>query len=514
MQKDAHSRLHRAQRPPGDNPVHDGYFLPQLTEAELGALEWDTRAWGGTTLRTPVVTPELIDTVARRLLDAQAIYLSERPVMDIVDSVARACAKWSNPEYPLRRQAEELIPAITGYAPDMVRRGLKDYVKTFRRDRLLRFLAQDFENPLVLDGFQPVRGGGRSRAYGPRLLTQIFAGNVPGVPVWNLICGLLVKSATLGKSASGEPLFPVLFARSVAEVDPGLAACLAIIHWPGGSEAIEEAAFAHAEAVTATGGFEATRSVASRLPAGMPFVPYGHKLSFAVVGREALALNRYAHTARQVARDASHYDQQGCLSPHSLFVERGGAVDPQTFAAAVAAEMSRYGRRNPRAHLTLEESTAIERVRSEYEFRAYDDDSVALFSSESGTGWTVIFEESPDVFQSSPLNRVLRVHAVSGISDVEALCAPLKRHLQTVGVACSPQRLEEWAQVLGRCGADRICAVGQMPAPAPGWHHDGKGNLTALVRWTDIESAAETALEEYDPEWTLPATQNPPGESP
>ncbi|WP_051476558.1 acyl-CoA reductase [Arthrobacter sp. Br18] len=499
----------RISDPPVEGPVLDGFFLPQLSQTELDELAWETRSWGGVVLRMPVVTPHLIDLVCQRLLQIQADHLAERPVMDIVEILGRVITRWSDPDYYWRRQAEELLPVVTGYAPDMVRRGLKDYLKTFRRDRLLRFLSQDFENPLVLDGFQPNRAQGRSRAYGPRLTTQIFAGNVPGLPVWNLICGLLVKSATLGKSASGEPLFPVLFARSIAEEDPALAACLAILHWPGGNKEVERAAFTHSEAVTATGGRAAIESVAARLPPGMPFVPYGHKVSFAVIGREALALNRYTETARRAAHDASQYDQQGCLSPHCLFIERGGAVDPKTFAAALAAEMSRFERSKPRARLTLEESAGIERVRSSYEFRAYNDDTIELFTSDTGTGWTVIYEEEPERFEASPLNRLLRVHPVDGMDDVERLAAPVRRYLQTAGVACSPDRLDDWAQALGRCGVDRICAVGQMPEPAAGWHHDGRGNLTALVRWVDIEGAAEAALEHYDPEWTLPARQDP-----
>jgi hypothetical protein len=504
--------MKRLEPPTVEGAVHDGFFLPQLTRSELDRLTWEMRSFGGVVLRMPVATPALVDLVCGRLLHAQAEYLAERPVMDIVDVLGRAITRWSDPDYYWRRQAEELLPVITGYAPEMVRRGLKDYLKTFRRDRLLRFLSQDFENPLVLDGFQPNRAGGRSRAYGPKLITQIFAGNIPGLPVWNLICGLLVKSATLGKSASGEPLFPVLFARSLAEEDPDLAACLAILHWPGGHEDIEQAAFTHSEAVTATGGRATIESVAGRLPPGMPFVPYGHKISFGVIGKEALALNRYTDTAHRAAHDASQYDQQGCLSPHCLFIERGGAVDPRTFAAALAAEMSRFERSKPRARLTLEESAVIERVRSSYEFRSYNDETIELFTSDTDTGWTVIYEENPDRFEPSPLNRLLRVHPVDGMADVERLAAPLRQYLQTAGVACSPDRLDDWSQALGRCGVDRICAIGQMPEPAAGWHHDGTGSLTALVRWVDIEGAAEAALEHYDTEWTLPRQQNPAGQ--
>lgn len=483
----------------------DGYFLPQLDSSELAALDWTTREVGGVVLRMPVVTPELVELVATRLLEAQAAFLAERPVMEIVDVLGRVMSRWYEPDHPGRRLAEELLPAITGYAPEMVRRGLKRYLKTFRHDRLLRFLSQDFENPLVLDGFQPARGGGRSRAYGPRLITQIFAGNVPGLPVWNLVCGLLVKSATLGKSAADEPLFAVLFARSVADEDPELARCLAILPWRGGDEAVEAAAFARAEAVTATGGLRAVESVARRVPAGTPFIPYGHKVSFGVVGREALALNRYAETARRAASDVSQYDQQGCLSAHVLFVERGGAVDPRTFAGALAAAMERFERDRPRAAIGLEAAAAIEDVRSEYELRAYDEsDALALFGSPDGDAWTVVYDEAPKRFEVSPLNRVVRVHPVSGIDAVPPLLAPLRRHLQTAGIACAPARAGDWASVLGGCGVDRICAIGQMPEPAAGWHHDGRGNLSALVRWVDLEAAAEIDLERYDPEWTAP----------
>lgn len=493
---------------PGGGPQQgvDAFFLPQLTAGELAGMEWTCATVGGVGLRFPVVTPEVVHRVCARLVAAQAASLAERPVMEIVAVLARAVARWEDPRYRWRRVAEELLPAITGYAPAMVQRGLKEHLKTFRYERLLRFVAQDFDNPLVLDGFQPNRAGGRSRAYGPRLITQVFAGNVPGLPAWNLICGLLVKSATLGKSASGEPLFPVLFAQSVAEEDPELARCLAILHWPGGSAEVESAAFAHSEAVTATGGSAAIESLAARVPVGVPLLTYGHKVSFAVLGRESLALTRYPDTARRVARDVSQYDQQGCLSPHVIFAERGGAVDPKTFAAAVAAEMARFEQAKPRARLTVAESAAIEGVRSQYEFRSYaDPEGIEVFTSPGGSAWTVLYEHTPPRFQPSPLNRVVRIHPIDGIADVPPLLEPVRRYVQTAGVACAPQRLTGWAGVLGGCGVDRICAVGQMPDPAPGWHHDGRGNLAALTRWVDIEGPAEAQLDQYDPEWTSPA---------
>ncbi|MFL4474857.1 acyl-CoA reductase [Paeniglutamicibacter sp. MACA_103] len=473
----------------------DGFFLPQLEASELRDLTWKETVAGSIVVRTPEMTSGLVDLLAQRLLAAQEAHLANRPVMDVVDVLGRVFARWADPDYHWRVRAEAVLPAVTGYAPAMVRRGLARYLQTFRRDRLLSFLTQDLENPLVLDGFKPNRAGGRSRAVGPRLTTQIHAGNVPGLAAWNLVCALLVKSATLGKSASGEPLFAVFLAHSIAEEDPDLATCLAMVHWAGGNDEIERAAFAKSDAVVVTGGDAAIAAVSARVPPGVRLVAHGHKVSFAVVGIEALTKEEFGKTAVKVAYDASQYDQQGCLSPHAVFVQRGGEVGPEQFAASVAEQMQLFDVAEPRARLGLEEHVALDRARSTQEFRSYTDDGLLYFTAPAGNNWTVVYDPEAEVLVPSPLNRFLRIHPVDGIDDVVRLVAPLRRVLQTVGVACSPETLETWSQDLAGCGVDRICGVGRMPEPAAGWHHDGVGNLTALVRWIDIEQDAGLELE-------------------
>lgn len=473
----------------------DGYFLPQLEADELEGLNWREMTVGGIAVRMPQLTPALVDLVSTRLLIAQREHLANRPVMDVVDVLGKVFARWDDPDYHWRVRAEAVLPAVTGYAPAMVRRGLARYLQTFRRDRLLRFLAQDLEDPLVLDGFRPNGAGGRSRAFGPRLTTQVLAGNVPGLAAWNVVCSLLVKSAMLGKSASGEPLFAVFLAHSIAEEDPALASCLAVVHWSGGAQEIERAAFARSDAVVVTGGGAAIASVSARVPSGVRLIAHGHKVSFAVVGVEALTEAEFANTARNIAYDASQYDQQGCLSPHAVFAQRGGEVDPGRFAAAVAEQMQLFDLAEPRARLGLDEHVALDRVRSTEEFRSYADDGPLYFTAPAGNNWTVVHDSRPGTLVPSPLNRFLRIHSVEGIDDVLGLVEPLRRDLQTVGVACSPETLEAWSDALGACGVDRICAVGSMPEPAAGWHHDGVGNLTALIRWVDIEPTAGSRAE-------------------
>src|SRR3954469_169325 len=369
----------------------DAWWLPGLDAADVGS--WRTRRFGvddAIELRAPVLAPGQLGEIMERTAAARDAYLATLPIDRVVASVDRAVSRWLDPYSRWRRMAERALPAITGYSEPMVRKGLPGYLATFRAENLWRLLELELGDPRYLDEFRP-RGrlGGRSRAYGPRLTTHVFAGNVPGLPAQSLVCALLAKSACLGKSATEEPLFPALFAASLAEVDPGLGACLAMTGWPGGDEPLETVAFGQAEAVVAYGSEATVESIRRRVPSTTRLVVYGHRLSFGIVGREALAADRLAETALRAAYDAAKYDQQGCLSPHLFYVERGGATSPREFAAALAAAMAAAEQVMPRGRLTVEEASAIRDWRATAEFRgsvSADDD---LHASEEGTAWTV-----------------------------------------------------------------------------------------------------------------------------
>ncbi|MDH3599987.1 MAG: acyl-CoA reductase [Candidatus Tectomicrobia bacterium] len=438
-------------------------------------------------LHVPVLTPADIEAVSQRLLEAQARHLAERPIMEIVDRIDQVVQLWLDPQYPYRQQAEAVLPIITRYTVPMVRHGLDTLLNSFRKESLWRLLESEFGNPLVLDAFQPrPHAGGLTRAYGPRLITHVFSGNVPALPAWSLICALLTKSASLGKSASEEPLFAALFARSLWDVCPDLGSCLAVGWWKGGDIALERAAFANSEAVIAYGSETAIRDIQPRVPPDTQFLAYGHKLSFGVISRDVLRTDNAAPLAQQAAYGVSVFDQQGCVSPHVLYVEQGGEISPKDFAPLLANAMAAVHAELPRGPLPLEDSTAIRHLRGTYEFRALADDSVQLFCSEPGTAWTVIYEED-EPFTPSCLNRTIRVHPVDDLSDIVARLTPVRSYLQTAGVAVAPSRLNRLAEALGRIGVTRLSSLNQMPWPTMTWHHDGRCNLLDLIRWTDIE---------------------------
>lgn len=240
------------------------YFLPEVADADIENMSTLKFGTGeeSVILHSPVLSSSLLSVIITQLKKAREVYLARLSVCDIIDCIDSITTLWQNPIYPLRQQAEALLPVITGYSKPMIVQGIDKLVSMFKRENLEILLQEELGDPLFLDQFRPRRKtGGLSRAYGPLLTTHIFAGNVPGLPAINLINALLVKSASLGKAASEEPLFPVLFTRSLSEVNPGLAKCIAILHWKGGDEKIEQLAFTQSDAVIVYGSELAVSSV-------------------------------------------------------------------------------------------------------------------------------------------------------------------------------------------------------------------------------------------------------------
>lgn len=477
------------------NPPWTAGHLPGLAQ---DAVAWHTLTFGDVAVRVPALQPAQFAALTRRVRAAAQRELKALPVSRIIAIVDAAIARLLDPGDAYRQEALRLLPAVTGYDPEMVRLGLTNFLQAFRAPQLHRFVAEDFANPKVLDEFQPAAKGGFVRAFGPDLLVHSWAGNVPALPLWSLACGLLVKAGNVGKLPSAEPVFATLFARLLAEVHPPLADCLAVVWWQGGDAASASAAFAEADTVLAYGGNEAIAQVRALVPVTTRFLGYGHKLGFGMVSRAALDTQRAPASARLAAHDIVRYEQQGCYSPHRFYVERGGRVAPRAFAQYLAAELAALQQRYPRRALALEEAAAVSGWRQSAELQSLADDGFELLGAPAAT-WAVAYSDRPRPLAPTAGARSILVCAVEALDEVPPLVAPHARFLQTVGIACAPQELFALSESLGHAGVTRIAALGAMTAPEPGWHHDGRFNLADLVRMVEIETSAERAADRLAP---------------
>jgi len=473
-------------------------FLPGLSADDV---DWQILSFDRGNERVEVAVPVLsvtqLDDLAARVKQASSAYLKTLTSDQIVTIIDKAIARLLDRGDPCRQKAEKLLPLITGYDAEMIRLGLTQYLKTFRRAELHRFLAEDFANPGVLDGFRPMPKGGVVKAIGPDLLVHIWAGNVPGLPLWSLISGLLVKAGNIGKVPSAEPLFATWFAELLAEIDPKLADCLAIVWWKGGDGERESALLQRADVVMAYGGNESLAQIRARAPITTRCLTFGHKISFALVSRSALDTSKAWGVAHNAAHDVIRYDQQGCYSPQVIFVERGGKVSPREFSRYVANEMACFERKFPRRALSIEEAGSVAAWRNGEEMKSSGQGRDIM--GDAAGAWSVVHVEDIEDLTPSGLNRTVKIVAVDDLADTPPRIAPYKAYLQTVGIAASPEELFRLGESLGAIGVTRICALGRMTAPEAGWHHDGRFNLLDLVTMTEIDSWAEKSAEDFAP---------------
>ncbi|MGO0154394.1 acyl-CoA reductase [Leuconostoc mesenteroides] len=447
----------------------------------------------------PKISEQEIKKITKIITHNRNHYLKHLTVNEIIDIIARAAEKWTNPAYHFRKIAEKAVPMLTGYDVDQFSLEIKNFIRLFRKKELKRFVNSELgQSGTVLNDFQPNLSGGFSKFYGPDLIFQIFSGNVPGIQLWTLIMGLLVKSPTLGKTSFAEPIMPALFVQTLAEIDPKLADTIAIMPWHSG-ETFEKHCLDLADTIIVCGSKETVTSVKSKASINKRILSYGYKIGLAIVGRETLTPDRYVQVIKDLVEDITTYDQQSCLAPQSIFIERGGAITPQEFASILSNELDNYQIKYPRAPINESDKIAIERMRQEAEITSIKNEAISLFRSDNSTAWTVILHNKIG-FSASPLNRSIHIFMVDDLTDLPLALTPYQQYLQSAGIAVSPNRLFLLADILGKVGVNRMSALGKMNHVSSGWHHDGHFNLLDLVRVTDIEQSLECYSEQFDPD--------------
>ncbi len=333
-------------------------------------------------------------------------------------------------------------------------------------DDLLALVRAELGHAEALDDFVPY-GGHCAQAVAVATILHVVSGNTPAAGLQSLIRGLLLGAHNLCKTPSaGLP--------ELADFRAALPAALAARVELAGELPADW--LARAEALIVFGHDATIAHFRGLARPGQRFIAHGHRLSFGVVFHDPAFAS-----APLAARDASLFDQQGCLSPHVFYV----AGDAPGYAARLAGEMRAFQEREPRGKIALAAANAIRTRREELAFRTAQGEPVALWQSDASTAWTVVFDARPG-FPRSPLNRFIFVKPLP--ADLAAELREVRAHLSCAGLW--PATLAQ-ARTLAPLGVSRLCPLGQMQAPPWTWLQDGAPALAPLVRWVGAEGVRE-----------------------
>ncbi len=436
------------------------------------------------------LTATMIEEACQTLKRNRERYLSNRTTASLVRLLGNLGENWMDAEYPFRKFALEHGPAATNFSRQTLANGLDGFFSQLTQENLNALLLQDLGHAQRLD--EPSATSADQKAAraailtGPEFLVHITAGVIPNAAFLSIILGVLTRSAQFVKCPTGSTYLTRLFAHSLYDADPKLASCLEVAEWRGGYAPLESILFREADCVTTTGGDETLSKIRSQVPLKTRLLTHGHRVSFAFITQEALSNTSVKKLVARAATDVVAWNQLGCLSPHVIYVENGGAVVPEHFAQMLADELFAREKTEPRGTIPTEVGATISSRRSFYEVRAAHSPDTRLFKSEDSTAWTVIFEADPR-FQISCLNRFIYVKPVTDLASAMQGADAVRNSVSTVGLAATEERAPTLVTQLARWGVTRVCLLGQMQSPPLTWRHDGRPSLADLVTWTDWE---------------------------
>ena len=307
----------------------------------------------------------------------------------------------------------------------------------------------------------------RPAPQGPSLVGHVLAGNVPALGVPAIALGCLVGAAVVVKSGRDDPFSAPAFHRALQAVDPALAATVVTAYWPGGERSWEDAAFARADLVVASGTDETVAALAERL--GARLLAHGDRVSVAAVSREGLG--RDEPLAERLALDVALHDQRGCLSPRVVYVEADGSPSPLAFAEGLAAALDAVARELPPGPAELEERAALRMLAGEAE---WEPGSRVL----DGAGGLVVYDPRP-AFRPTAGRRTIRLHPLDTLAALPLILAPGR--VECVGLAASGPEIAALVPALRALGVARICPMGRMQQPALAWPRGQRLPLGSLL---------------------------------
>ncbi|MDN8580103.1 acyl-CoA reductase [Corynebacterium bovis] len=482
--------------------------------------------------------PGLIDGL---VAEAGRVTAEPTPVQDILAACGRVAADLADPGSELHRRltdagvgAEEVHDLAVAMTPDALRlrlaRELGDRVApgTFRRPDPLR---------TVYECWAPLG-----------VLVHVAPSNAPAVGVLSVVEGLLTGNLNVLKVAGGVPSPALTVLPALCRADPGgaVARRTAVLAVPSSRRDILGPLYACADGVAVWGGEEAERDITAQVSPGCRVVAWGHRLSFAYLTPEAAGDDA---TLAALARDIDRFGQQACSSPQVVYLDteglagdgtgsgsgddaalRGFRDTPATGAVAdladrLAGHLDRVtgggggggtltagageaGASGPLAGgageagaeagagvsgplagdpLTADDisepeqaeiTTAVEVARFE----------ACLGLTEVTTApdgrWRVIADRRP-VLAASPLHRTVSVRPLPR-SRVTEVLRPMRRYLQTVGIAGSPADVAALSRLVIAAGADRVTPVGGMTDGYPAEPHDGLYPLQRFSRRVSV----------------------------
>lgn len=373
-----------------------------------------------------------------------------------------------------RLESGEFAPLLSRFLPAGV--ALDELLPLLRRDSLeAKLTAELGPDPFA----SKKRAKTTARVLPLGVLFHIAPGNMPGLPVYTVLEGLLTGNINLVKLPHGDKGLSLSAFSLLVEQEPRLVPYIYAFDLPSGQRDGMKALAELADGLVAWGGDGTIQAARVLAGPGCKLIEWGHRLSFAYV-------SGYEDKDAELSALASHIVETGqrlCSSCQVIFLDTEDREAGTAFCREFLPCLEKAAAKRPglgagasaslSGHTALLERIVDGRAEGEVLFR--------------GKGCSVIFHPGREL-ELSPMEGNVLVKLLPQKELLPALRRQMGR-LQTAGLICSPEQRETLTNLLARAGLTRVTRAGSMSASFPGEAHDGEYPLRRYLRVVDVENS-------------------------
>ena len=306
-----------------------------------------------------------------------------------------------------------------------------------------------------------------------RLGGFVMPANVPGAGMHELVAALLSGSAAILKTSNREPTFFHAFVQTLGEIDPHIGSLVEVVTFSRERGDLTRLMLDECDFIVALGDDASIARMAGRAR----LFGFGSRTSGALISLAAPA--NVARLATAIARDVVLFEQQGCLSPHHIFIADADDAAARDFSIFLGNVLTTLAETIRPAKLSFQSAAAIRRVRERARWRILGGHRGALLEGD-GMSWTVVYD--PDArFTLSPGYRTVTVSTIRDADDLAARIAPVAGRLEAFALAAAAPSRARFLDVLAGAGVSYVCDPGRMQSPPLNWPHGGGALIDFLA---------------------------------
>ncbi|HVN29692.1 MAG TPA: acyl-CoA reductase [Candidatus Binataceae bacterium] len=396
---------------------------------------------------------EMHDAMARLRGECARFTESRR----IAEALASACEEWRAGNSPEYRSAIAELSTLLKWSRGVLAASLEALLMPFSRDALLSFAVSAHPREQI-GGF-------------------IMPANVPGAGMHELIAALISGAVAIVKASVREPVLFPAFAQTLRRIDPLVGNRVEVVVFGREREDLTRIMCDQCDFIVALGEDAGLAHLIGRAK----LFGFGSRVSGALISLATPA--NFAALAAAVARDVVLFEQQGCLSPHHIFIADADRGAIGEFARRLADALAHAATAVPPAALSFNTAAAIRRMRERARWRQIGGHDIELLEDRAGA-WTIVIDPEARL-TISPGYRAVTLSVVRDADDLAARLAPVAGRLEAFALAAAGPVRGRFLDVLAGAGVTYVCDPGQMQSPPLTWPHGGGKFLDFLASYDE-----------------------------